>query len=65
MFDIGIPELIVIALAVAVLFFGSTKILDFARSLGKISGEFKKGKAEVENELRASETQTIGKKKDA
>jgi len=65
MFDIGIPELIVIALAVAVLFFGSTKILDFSRSLGKISGEFKKGKAEVESELRASEAQTISKKKDA
>jgi sec-independent protein translocase protein TatA len=55
MFDIGIPELIVIALAVAILFFGSTKILDFARSLGKISGEFKKGKTEVERELRASD----------
>jgi sec-independent protein translocase protein TatA len=56
MFDIGIPELIVIALAVAVLFFGSSKILDFARSLGKISGEFKKGKTEVERELRQSES---------
>ncbi len=56
MFDIGIPELIIIALAVAILFFGSGKILDFARSLGKVSGEFKKGKKEVEQELRKSES---------
>ncbi|HWB34091.1 MAG TPA: twin-arginine translocase TatA/TatE family subunit [Candidatus Paceibacterota bacterium] len=54
MFDIGIPELIVIGLAVAVLFFGSGKILDFARSLGKVSGEFKKGKADIEKELRSA-----------
>ena len=65
MFDIGIPELIVIALAVAVLFFGSGKILDFARSLGKISGEFKKGKSDVEKELRASEADASTKNTDA
>jgi len=62
MFDIGIPELIVIGLAVAVLFFGSGKILDFARSLGKVSGEFKKGKADVEKELRAGHDNAEGSK---
>lgn len=55
MFGIGIPELILIALAVGILFFGSGKILDFSRSLGRISGEFKKGKQDIERELKDSE----------
>lgn len=55
MFGIGPTELVLIALAVGILFFGSGKIIDLARSLGRVSGEFKKGKAEVEKELRASE----------
>lgn len=46
------PEIIVIALVVAVLFFGSGKIVEFARSLGRVTGEFKKGKQDVEAELK-------------
>jgi len=56
MFDIGIPEIVIIALAFAILFFGSKKILEFSRSLGRMSGEFKKGKAEIERELRGEAT---------
>lgn len=46
------PEIIVIVLVVAILFFGSGKIVEFARSLGRVTGEFKKGKKEVEAELK-------------
>ncbi len=46
------PEIIIIVLVVAVLFFGSGKITEFAKSLGRVTGEFKKGKKEVEEELK-------------
>ena len=46
------PEIIVIVLVVAVLFFGSGRITEFAKSLGRVTGEFKKGKKEVEEELK-------------
>lgn len=52
MFGLGIPEIIVIVLVFGLLFFGSGKITDFARSLGRFTGEFKKGKAEIDQELR-------------
>jgi sec-independent protein translocase protein TatA len=55
MFGLGLPEIIIILLVLGVLFFGSNKITDFARSLGRASGEFKKGKQEIEAELRAGE----------
>ncbi|MEK7144990.1 MAG: twin-arginine translocase TatA/TatE family subunit [Patescibacteria group bacterium] len=52
MFGLGLPEIIVIILVVAVLFFGGGKIVDLARSLGRATGEFKKGKKEMEEELK-------------
>jgi len=55
MFGIGIPELILIALAVGILFFGSGKILEFARSFGRLSGEFKKGKQDIKREIEGGE----------
>ncbi len=44
-------ELIIIAIIVIVLFFGARKIPDLARSLGRASGEFEKGKAEAKKEI--------------
>lgn len=58
MFGFSLPEIVIIALVVAVLFFGGGKIVDFARSLGRFSGEFKKGKREIEEELRRGEGET-------
>ncbi len=57
MFGLGIPEILLIVLAIGILFFGSGKILDFAKSLGRVTGEFKKGKKEIESELRAGEVE--------
>lgn len=52
-------EKIIIVLAVlAVLFFGGKKLEDVSKSAGRALGEFKKGKREAENELKA-----LGKKK--
>ena len=55
MFGLGIPELLILALAFGVLFFGSKKVTEFAHAMGRFTGEFKKGKKEVEDELRAGE----------
>jgi sec-independent protein translocase protein TatA len=46
----GAPEIILIGIVV-ILLFGANKIPELARSLGKATGEFKKGKQEIEAEL--------------
>ena len=46
------PEDLILILAVALLLFGANKLPEMARSLGKATGEFKKGQLEAENELR-------------
>ena len=43
----GIWQVIIVVLIIAV-FFGAKKIPEFARSIGKAKGEFKKGLAEGE-----------------
>ena len=47
----GGPELLVI-LFIILLLFGGKKLPGLARSLGKSLGEFKKGKEDLENELK-------------
>ena len=54
MFGLGTPEIIVIVLVI-VLFFGGGKIKEFSHSLGRMLGEFKKGKREIEKELEENE----------
>ena len=51
MFGLGLPEIIIILLAVVIFFFGGDKIEEIARGLGRFSGEFKKGKEEMEREI--------------
>lgn len=46
----GPMEIILIVIVIIVLF-GASKIPELARSLGKATGEFKKGKQDVEREL--------------
>ena len=45
-------ETILLVIIVAIILFGSSKIPEFARSLGKATGEFKKGQRETELELK-------------
>lgn len=52
MFDLGLPEIAIIALVLVVFFFGGEKLSELARGLGRFSGEFKKGRAEMENEIK-------------
>ena len=46
----GGPELLLIVVVIIILF-GAAKIPELARSLGKATGEFKKGQKEIEREL--------------
>jgi sec-independent protein translocase protein TatA len=55
MFGLGIPEVIIILLAIGILLFGSKKIIELARSMGRFTGEFKKGKKEIESEIKKAE----------
>lgn len=55
MFGLGITEIIIIAIALGVLFFGGKKITEWARNLGRFTGEFKKGRKEIEKELKEAE----------
>ena len=49
------PEVILIIVIAVLLLFGSGKIVEAARSFGRVTGEFKKSKAEMDRELKASE----------
>ncbi|HMB46413.1 MAG TPA: twin-arginine translocase TatA/TatE family subunit [Candidatus Methanoperedens sp.] len=45
------PLEIVLIVVVIIVLFGASKIPELARSLGKATGEFKKGKQDIDNEL--------------
>lgn len=54
MFD-SIDDWLIIAVVAGILFYGSTKIPQLAHSLGRSVGEFKKGRAEVDREIKAEQ----------
>ncbi|MFZ0699310.1 MAG: twin-arginine translocase TatA/TatE family subunit [Thermoplasmata archaeon] len=54
MFD-SIDDWLIIAVVAGILFYGSTKIPTLARNLGRSMGEFKRGRLEVERELKAEQ----------
>ncbi|MBI2184382.1 MAG: twin-arginine translocase TatA/TatE family subunit [Thaumarchaeota archaeon] len=56
--QIGGNEWIWIAFIAAILLFGSKKVPEIARALGKAMGEFQRGKMEIERELREAAAQT-------
>ena len=64
MFGLGLPEIAIILLALAIFFFGGEKISELARGLGRFTGEFKKGKAEVEKEIKKAEKELKSDKND-
>jgi len=51
MFGLGPTEIGIILVLVVVFFFGGEKIGELAKGLGRFTGEFKKGKAEIEEEI--------------
>jgi len=51
---IGTPEMILIFVVVLVLF-GAKKIPEFAKGLGKATGEFKKAREDFQTELDSAE----------
>ena len=63
MFGLGIPEIVIIILVFALLF-GSKNITGLARSFGRMSGEFKKGKMDIEKELKDAEQEAMGTAKE-
>jgi sec-independent protein translocase protein TatA len=49
----SIDDWLIIAVVAGILFYGSSKIPQLAHSLGRSVGEFKKGRLEVERELKS------------
>ncbi len=58
MFGLGITEIIIIVVVIGVLFFGGKKMTEFAKSMGRFTGEFKKGKMEMEEELKKTKDES-------
>lgn len=61
LFSFGMPEILLIALVVLLLF-GGAKIPELMRGIGKGVSEFKKGVKDVENEIKNTDTKEEDKK---
>ncbi|OGY30883.1 MAG: hypothetical protein A3C02_03435 [Candidatus Andersenbacteria bacterium RIFCSPHIGHO2_02_FULL_45_11] len=59
MFGLGFPEMVIVLVAIVVLFFGNEKISEIAKGLGKFTGNFKKGKEEMEKEIKKVKKELI------
>lgn len=55
MFGLGGSEVAIILVVVLIFVFGGQKVSDLARGLGRFTGEFKKGKNEMEKEFKKAE----------
>lgn len=51
MFGLGVTEIVIILVVLVIVFFGAKKLGGLAKSAGRVGGEFKKGKLEVEKEI--------------
>ena len=61
LFSFGMPEILLIALVVLLLF-GGAKIPELMRGIGKGVSEFKKGVRDVENDIKNTDTKEEDKK---
>ena len=61
LFSFGMPEILLIALVVLLLF-GGAKIPELMRGIGMRVSEFKKGVRDVENEIKNTDTKEEDKK---
>ena len=61
LFSFGMPEILLIALVVLLLF-GGAKIPELMRGIGTGVSEFKKGVRDVENEIKNTDTKEEDKK---
>jgi sec-independent protein translocase protein TatA len=52
MFGLGITEIVIIVVVLSIVFFGSKKTTDLAKTAGRFSGEFKRSKIEIEEEIK-------------
>ena len=52
MFGLGPSEVVIILTVAVVFFFGGDKMSELAKGLGRFTGEFKKGREEIEEEIR-------------
>jgi sec-independent protein translocase protein TatA len=59
--NLGMPEIIVISIAVLILF-GAKKIPEFAQGVGKGIREFKRAMRDTEDEIKKGLTETNDKK---
>jgi len=62
MFGLGLSETIIILIVLGVILFGGKKIVELARGLGRFTGEFRKGKMEIEKEIKEAEKEAKEKK---
>ncbi|GBC75681.1 Sec-independent protein translocase protein TatA [archaeon HR06] len=58
-YQVGGIEWLWILLALLILFFGSKRLPEIARSLGRAFAEFQKGRMEIERELRAIQEEVM------
>lgn len=64
MFGLGLPEITIILVVLVIFFFGGEKVSDLARGLGRFTGEFKKGRTEIEEEIEKAKEEVKESKSD-
>lgn len=64
MFGLGLPEIVIILIVLVVLFSGAKRVPELARALGRFTGEYKKGKMEIEKEIKEAEREIKGTEKE-